>query len=291
MAPEGAICTVQNSINDETIAELIGADKVIHCVTLWGGSNIGPGKLEQTSLSPFCIGEYGENKNTTRISTLKQILGNVTKTKIFNNILQAAWRKLVLNGVLNTYGLIFGERSYVIFNNPQILPLVLATMREETCIAQDIVGELGKESVISIDKFGIDLNSPLSEIQKNAFACKIMTTVNGRIKSSMLQDYEHGIKTENEYLAGYFIRENQKNAEHKKKDPFAIPFIQRSFEIAQKVENGDLNPNLENLQYFTDLIETLPTTWQNPENFKLDNTKQKLKLALYGILGSLIVGK
>jgi 2-dehydropantoate 2-reductase len=291
MSPEGVICTVQNSINDQTIANLVGEDHVIHCVTMWGGTNLGPGKLEQTSLGPFDIGECGEVKDTPRIHTLQKILNNFASTKIFPDILKAAWRKLMLNGVMNTYGLIFGERCFELFNNPKILPIVMATIREEALVAKQIVGPLGSENMIPMDQFIFDQNLSLRGVQDRASVLKIISSISGRIKSSMLQDYEKGLKTENEYLLGYFIRENSKFAEQNNIEALPIPFIHRAFEVATKVENGELQPSMESHQIFNDLFDSMPAFWRDSNNFKLNTLGQRIILTLITAVGQIIAPK
>lgn len=290
MNKDTMVITVQNSINDDLIGEIVGRERFVHGITFWGGTNIGPGKLEQTSIGHFQIGEILDKKDTDRIQTLKKVMGNFGRTKVSDNIIVDAWNKLIFNGVMNTYGLIFGERCFVLFNNPDVLPIVLATISEEAKIARRIVGSLGKLTVIQMDDFDMDLDSELKLIQYNAQVLKIVSSNSGRIKSSMLQDYERGVKSENDYLLGLFIEKNKSHSEKTPTEPISIPFIKRAYEIAEKIDNKEISPSIDNIKYFKDLFETYPDYWKQRENFKLDSFKNKFFIKFFTAMANIILG-
>jgi 2-dehydropantoate 2-reductase len=276
MNEDTMVVSVQNSINDEVIEKIVGHERVIHGITFWGGTNIGAGKLEHTSIGHFQVGEISDKKDTPRIITLRKILGNFGNAEKREKIITDAWNKLLLNGVMNTYGLIFGERCYVLFNNPNILPIVIATIAEEAKVAKQIVGSLEKVKLIKMEDFDINKDAELEVVQGNGLILKILSSVSGRIKSSMLQDYERGARSENQYLLGLFIKENEIYSKKNAKDSLPIPFIKRAHEIADKVDNKELTPGLDNLKYFSDLLDKYPDYWKQPENFKYDSFKERI---------------
>jgi 2-dehydropantoate 2-reductase len=281
MNNDSIVVSVQNSINDDIIEEIVGRERVIHGITFWGGTNIGPGKLEHTSIGHFQIGEIGDKKDTPRIQILKKILGNFGNTEVREKIITDAWDKLILNGVMNTYGLIFGERCYVLFNNPKILPIVIATIAEEAKIAKQIVGTLEKVKLINMEDFDINEDVELEVVQGNGLILKILSSVSGRIKSSMLQDYERGVKSENQYLLGLFIKENLIYSENTEQTILPIPFINRAYEIADRIDNKELTPGLDNLKSFSDLIDKYPDFWKQSENFEYNSFKHRVIIRIF----------
>ena len=281
MNDDTAVVSVQNSINDEILEKIVGRERVIHGITFWGGTNAGPGKLEHTSIGHFQIGEIMEDKDTPRIIILKKILGNFGNTEVRDTIITDAWDKLLFNGVMNTYGLIFGERCYVLFNNPKILPIVLATISEEAKVAKQIVGKLAKVKLIDMEDFDLEKDTELKVIQGMGLTLKIISSVSGRIKSSMLQDYERDVKSENEYLLGLFIKENELYAKKSGISALSIPFIKNAYEIAEKIDNKELTPSLDNVAYFSDLFKDYPKQWKNPLNFEYSSLGDRITIRFF----------
>ena len=267
MTPETVVVSLQNSINDHEIAAVVGKERVLHGITFWGGTNLGPGHLEQSSIGHFAIGEILQESITPRLLLVQKLLGNFGRTEISHQIIREAWNKMTFNGVMNTYGMIFGQKCAVLFREPGILRIILATMSEEVKIANRAVGPLGIMKKIPMDGFAIHEGTRPEKIVENGVTLRIVSSVSGDIRSSMLQDYERGIRSENEYLAGLFIRENERLAQETGQAPLPAPFLKRAREVATRIEEGELKPSLDNVALFDDLIQEMPEYWRKPENF------------------------
>ena len=53
----GTFVSLGNGVVAERIADLVGADALLIGTVEWGATNLGPGRLAQTTQAPFVIGE------------------------------------------------------------------------------------------------------------------------------------------------------------------------------------------------------------------------------------------
>lgn len=92
LMPEGCCLTMQNGMNEDLIAEILGPERVLYAVSRAGGQMVGPGKLWDHD-GEFVIGE-GDNSATPRILELREILSCVRPTRIAEDIIAVKWDKL-----------------------------------------------------------------------------------------------------------------------------------------------------------------------------------------------------
>lgn len=59
LSTEGIVCTAQNGFPEESVAEVLGAEKTYGAVAAWGANFIGEGKVEVTSASEAMSVEIG----------------------------------------------------------------------------------------------------------------------------------------------------------------------------------------------------------------------------------------
>ena len=215
LAPDGVIVTLQNGLPELLISDIVGQDRVLGCTVAWGATMTEPGVCELTS-SPdsltFSLGYLGKTPNH-HFEDVKALLEKMGPVEVDNNFIGTRWSKLLINsafsGMSAVLGCTFGEA---------------AGNRKSRKIVQAII----KECIDVCAKGGI---IPLA-IKKHAL-----------LKASMLQDLEHGKKTEVDAINGSVC-------EYGRKVGVPTPMNDKVVEIIHKIENGELKPSFDNLTFF-----------------------------------------
>ena len=102
LAQDGMVVSVQNGINEPTIAEVVGPQRTIGCETMMSGQTWEPGHIHRTSGSrqgviDYMVGEY-EGGITPRVELLAQLLrDNVGTCGVSANVMDEVWTKFVVN--------------------------------------------------------------------------------------------------------------------------------------------------------------------------------------------------
>ncbi|MBM3945086.1 MAG: hypothetical protein FJ317_06310, partial [SAR202 cluster bacterium] len=93
LATGGYVVSAQNSINDDTIAELLGWPRVVGCVVTFGAGVYEPGRPEYTSPSSRVALIFGEPSGliTKRVSELVDIVGKARLVKTTTNLWGERW--------------------------------------------------------------------------------------------------------------------------------------------------------------------------------------------------------
>lgn len=92
LKPDGCCLTLQNGLNEDLIAAILGEDRVVYAVSRAGGALTAPGHVCDHD-GEFVIGER-DGAHTTRILELRQILSCARPTTIADDIIEVKWEKL-----------------------------------------------------------------------------------------------------------------------------------------------------------------------------------------------------
>jgi 2-dehydropantoate 2-reductase len=107
LAPDGFVVSLQNSINEDRIANLVGWGKVVGCIaSTIGVDAFKPGHVMRTAqpggpgYTVFRVGEV-HGRVTERVQELARMLGAVDSAKATTNLWGERWSKLVQNSMAN----------------------------------------------------------------------------------------------------------------------------------------------------------------------------------------------
>lgn len=89
---DGYCLTLQNGLNENLIADILGEQRVVYAVSRAGGALTAPGHVCDHD-GEFVIGE-ADNSRTPRILELQQILSCARPTSVAQDILEVKWEKL-----------------------------------------------------------------------------------------------------------------------------------------------------------------------------------------------------
>ena len=243
LAPDGVLVTFQNGLPEMQIAEILGEERVLGCTVAWGATLLSPGVCELTS-SPdalsFSLGSISD-KRSRYFSKVKELLEMMGTVDVEENFIGTRWSKLLINaafsGMSAVLGCTFGEAA----GPKESRRIVQALIKEciDACAAGGIRIEpvQGKDIVKLLDYKG-GIKKALS-----FFIIPIAIRKHAKLKASMLQDLEKGKLTEVDAINGAV-------SDYGRKVGCPTPMNDKVVDIIHKIEQGQLKPSFDNLQYF-----------------------------------------
>ncbi len=247
LAENGVIVTLQNGLPEPDIAEIIGADRTMGCTVEWGATLCAPGVCTLTSdpdsLS-FHMGKM-DGISDEQFKMVKDLLELMCPVHEETNLLGARWSKLLINATFSGLGTVVGGTFGSVSENKEARKVAIRCMKE--CI--DVGHAAGAE-------FAPVQGKDITKLfyYKNGFKRAIATMLipiamkkHRDIEPSMLQDLKKGKKCEIDAINGVVC-------EWGRKCSVATPINDRIVEIIKKAENGELNPCMENISLFDDLL-------------------------------------
>ncbi len=98
LAPDGWVLSLQNGLNETTIADLIGRDRTVGAFVHFGADLIEPGVIQLGYEAPIHVGEL-DGRRTPRVETLKTVLEAAMPAEVTDNIWGYLWGKLVFGSL------------------------------------------------------------------------------------------------------------------------------------------------------------------------------------------------
>ena len=134
VGPETTVVSLQNGLNEELIASLIGAHRTVGCLVNWGGDYIEPGHILYGGDGPMRVGEL-DGAMTDRIVELRGVLDNVNPTTITDNIFGHLWSKVIW-GCFYIGNALGTSTSIEMLRNERNRPILLGLFREGVEVAE-----------------------------------------------------------------------------------------------------------------------------------------------------------
>lgn len=187
LASDGVALTVQNGIgNLETLAAVLGAQRVIAGPTMNSAVFVGPGHVRHTNLGPTVIG-LPEGAPTARVAAVATLLSKAgLPTEVTDNTLGHVWAKFVLNCAINPLSALTGLRAGEIARHPPMARLLEHVLDEVLAVAA-----------------AKKIRLPDPELRRHV----LEHAFERYNRPSMLQHVTSGRRTEIEALNGALVRE------------------------------------------------------------------------------------
>jgi len=220
-----------NGLVQERIAGIVGAENLVWGTVEWGSTNLGPGRLAQTTRAPFVIGEPdGATRDRTRL--LAEALGTVEDVRLTENIRGQVWSKLLVNSSLSGLGAVSGLLYREVMEDPEGREVALSLWREgyDVGMAQGLT----LEKVLGVEAGDLVLRGPEDRGQVEE-AIGVAMGYAGATKASMLQDLERGLKTEVDVINGAVVDRGREHG-------VETPVNARVVELMHAMERGERRP-------------------------------------------------
>ncbi len=239
LTPNAMVVSLQNGFCEEDLADVLGRDRVIGCVTGWGATMHTDCDLEMTSKGDFIVGNI-DNRVDSRLDTVRTVLNNVLETRISNNITGSLYSKLIINSCITSMGAVCGLYLGQMLAIKKTRLIFLRIMEEAMAVADamDIKVEIFANK-LNYYNF-LDSNGIFASIKRHTFL-RVLGFKYRHIKSSSLQSLERGQKTEIDYLTGFITRNARKHG-------VSTPVNDQVYTMVKDIENKVLKIQVENLE-------------------------------------------
>jgi 2-dehydropantoate 2-reductase len=188
---DSLVLTLQNGLgNFESLAEVLGSERVLVGMTYAGAAVLGPGRVRHTALGKTFIGEPGGGLSE-RARCLAEALSSAgLPTEATDRLWDEVWGKLLINAALNATCALTGASGGDALASSAARQWLGLVAQETACVAAAV---------------GVKL--PYSDA--TARVLRHCQDVAGA-KPSMLQDVERGRPTEIDAINGAVVREGQR---------------------------------------------------------------------------------
>ncbi len=240
---DGVIVTLQNGLPELQISETVGEDRVLGCTVAWGATMTEPGVSELTSAPDsltFSLGYIGD-KPGHHFDEVKALLEKMGPVEVENNFIGTRWSKLLINSSFSGMSAVCGSTFGQAAKQKGSRKIIQAIIKEciEVCKAGGIkIEPIQGKDVVKL----LDYNNPVKKAISFAII-PIAIKKHALLKASMLQDIEHGKKTEVDAINGSVCAYGRKVG-------VPTPFNDKVVEIIHAIEDGQLSPSFDNVKLF-----------------------------------------
>ena len=247
LAPGGFLVSLQNGINDATLAGVVGPERTLGCIaSTIGVALTGPGRAERTyrpggdAYTVFRVGEL-ERRITPRVELVVRLLTCVDSAEATDDLAGERWAKLAANSMHNGLAAITGLGHKGIYRHEASRRLAIRLGAEAVRVGR--VAGLRLHPVRGIpadlEAAGYGNREALRRVEDRIEGWMPRLTDEGR--PSTAQDVAKSRRSEIDYINGAVCA---KAAE------LGVEVLRQRAIVAlvQRVERGELQPALDNIR-------------------------------------------
>ena len=205
---DGFLVSLQNGFCEDALAEIVGREKIVGCITGWGATMHSEGNLEMTSKGFFMIG-YTDREPDAFLGKLADTLSSVVPARTTGNINGHLYSKLIVNSCITSLGAICGLCLGEMLSITRVRKIFISIVHEAMEVA-DAMNLRVEIYAVSLD-FRKFLNGKgfLSDFRRHLIIRSVGYKYK-KLKSSSLQSLERGKLTEIDYLNGYIVNNGER---------------------------------------------------------------------------------
>jgi 2-dehydropantoate 2-reductase len=245
LSPEGYVVSLQNCLNEETIAGIVGWGRTVGVVASQISVDLyEPGRIRRTVAKggdKYTIFRVGEphGRVTARVEELVSWFKGIDSAKATSNLWGERWTKLVQNGMGNGVSAATGLTSGDCTRNPAIRRFQLRLAGEAIRVGQALGYQLEKVRGLDAERLALANEgdaAALAEVEA-ALVSKAGASPRGDIqRPSMAQDILKGRRTEIDAMNGFIAAKGAAAG-------VPAPSHAKLTDIVTRVERGELKPS------------------------------------------------
>jgi 2-dehydropantoate 2-reductase len=224
LAADGFIVSLQNGINEDLIAALIGARRTIGCVVHYNGGMLEPAhaiRFSPAAWHSYTVGEL-DGAASERLQSVVALLSDAGHTASTTDIFGTLWAKLVINCMVNGLTAAAGLTTPALFGSSSGQAVMIELAIEAAGVARaqgrpvrpiHLVGsaaELPDELLLAAADDPAAYEQVHALIRGEAAARAAAVPRAQGSASSMLQDIRKRRRPEIDYMNGYVVREGRR---------------------------------------------------------------------------------
>ena len=242
LKPDGVLVGMQNSMNDDSNASIVGQERTMGCVVDLSGEIFTPGLVHRNSKRDgtwFAVGKL-DGSISPRVREIESVLRNVGKVEITQNIYGAKWTKLAVNSMtMGPFGLL-GLKAAEAAQLPGMFEISVRCGKESLAVGTALGYRMEPIFGLRADEFAGTSDENLTTT-RNA----LMRHVGSNSRTAPIHDHIKGRKSEMEFITGLVTKKGRE---------FGIPTPCNDavIEIDRQINKGEIKMDRANL----DLLKT-----------------------------------
>jgi 2-dehydropantoate 2-reductase len=240
LSADGVLVPVQNSLNDEWVAPIIGRARDVACAFELSAEVFTPGIVQRNTMRDrtwFGIGEL-DGQITPRLTDIQKILSCAGKVTITPNIHGAKWAKLVNSSmILAPFGML-GLQSWEATEIPEVFSLCVKLGRETMAVGAALGITIEPIFGMSAEEFNVSTDAIVEKLLRAILIHHGETA--RQVRGVVLQDYVKGRMTETDYINGLIARKGRAAG-------VPTPANDAVVEINRRIRAGQLKPERSNI--------------------------------------------
>lgn len=247
LSPQGCVVSLQNCLNEETIAAIVGWGRTVGIVASLISVDLhAAGSIRRTIAkggakhTVFRVGEP-HGRVTRRVQELAEWLSAVDSSKVTTNLWGERWSKLVQNGMGNGVTASTGLTSGACLRNPRIRAFQIKLAGEGVRVGQALGYNLEKLKGVEPELFALAAEGDAKALDQVEMAIVPKEGANPRgdiQRPSMAQDILKGRRTEIDAMNGFIAAKGAAVG-------ISAPSHVKLTEVVRKVERGEVKPSPE----------------------------------------------
>jgi 2-dehydropantoate 2-reductase len=249
LASGGCVISMQNCINEERVASVVGWGRTLGCIVtggmgvdLYEPGHIRRGYAKRPDVACFYVGEP-HGRITKRAQELAEILCAADKAVATDDLWGERWTKLCVNGMRNGVSAATGMGGNERDAHDGVRRVCIALGGEAVRVGQRLGYKVGKIGVLDPETLARAHEgdaAALAKVEQQLLDATSNAWRSAYQRPSMAQDMEKGRRTEIEFMNGFIA---EKGGE------CGVPALThaRLTELVKRVERGELPPRLENV--------------------------------------------
>ncbi|HEY8544552.1 MAG TPA: 2-dehydropantoate 2-reductase, partial [Acidimicrobiales bacterium] len=230
LAPDGAVVTVQNGINTDVLAEVLGPQRVLGGVAIFGAIRPAAGRVRRTgSGSWLVVGELAGGRSARAEAVAALTSRGGWDTRVSENVLGIMWSKMINNGMVNPMAVIGGWTVEEVMTHPGARSVCRAILAEGVAVAAAEGVRL--EPLPSIDIPGVGRWAIDGEVEKVEEDLLRFGRLFPGTRVSSLQDVDAGRATELPWFTGHIVAAGARRG-------VPTPVSQAALAAALEIEGG-----------------------------------------------------
>lgn len=221
MAADGCIVSLQNSLNEDRIASVIGRERTVGCVVHLTASMLEPGiavRYAPRALRSYTIGEL-DGIRTERIDRIAAMLSDAGGVVVSDDIFAALWGKLTLSCLMAAPTGITGETIRTLWMSDEavsvMIPLAGEVVRVSRALGRtmepvQLAASRGELDPDLIEAAYAGVGEARDRVRRIFFAEGVARAGKLDSVSSLLQDVIRGKRTEIDHYNGLVVREGRR---------------------------------------------------------------------------------
>lgn len=248
MAPDGFFVSLQNCINEERIAAIVGWGKTLGCIASLVAAELhAPGHVKRTvplggkQHTVYRVGEI-HGRITPRAQLVADLLASADSSKVTDNLWGERWSKLVINSMRNGLSAATGMTGNQRDGREDTRLLSIRLGSEAVRVGHALGYRLEKMLGMEADTLALAGEGHQDALQEiTDILAEGAKKRSDEQRPSMAQDIAKGRRTETDFINGYVAAKGQEIG-------VPAPTHAQINEIVKRVERGEIPASPDNVR-------------------------------------------